>query len=127
LTAKPCILVVDDEPLNRELLVRLLGREYELEEAESVDAALAVVGRRGGQVGLIICDQMMPGRFGTELAAEVHAGWPHIRVVLLTGYDDDEQVRAAQTRGLVAGIIAKPWKGVDLRALIRDLLLPRGE
>ncbi len=120
--SKPCVLVVDDEPLNRELLIRLLGRDYQIEEAESVDTALAVVARRGADLGLIICDQMMPGRFGTELAAEVHASSPHIRIVLLTGYDDDAAVRAAETQGLVAGIVAKPWRGTDLRALIKQLL-----
>jgi CheY-like chemotaxis protein len=122
---KPCLLVVDDEPLNRELLSRLLGRDYELEEAESVDAALAVVARRGTELGLIICDQMMPGRFGTDLAAEVRASHPTVRVVLLTGYEDDATVLRARAEGLVAGIIAKPWKSSELRALIRDLLLPR--
>jgi hypothetical protein len=43
-------------------------------------------------------------------------------VVLLTGYDDDTTVRTAHASGLVAGIVAKPWKGSELRALVRDLL-----
>jgi len=116
------LLVVDDEPLNRELLVRLLGREYDLEEAESVDQALEVLARRAADMVMVICDQMMPGRFGTDLAAEVRRLHPHIQVVLLTGYDDDDTVKAAHAAGLVAGIVAKPWRGSDLRELIRRLL-----
>lgn len=121
---RPCVLVVDDEPLNRELLGRLLGREYEVVEAESVDQALAVLDRRGADVRLVICDQVMPGRFGTELAAEVAGRGAACPVVLLTGYEDDGAVRAAAAAGTVAGVIAKPWKGSDLRALIRSLLPP---
>jgi len=121
---RPCVLVVDDEPLNRELLGRLLGREYEIEEAESVDQALAVLERRAADVRLVICDQVMPGRFGTELAAEVARRYSACPVVLLTGYEDDGAVRAAAAAGTVAGVVAKPWKGSELRALILGLLPP---
>lgn len=118
--AKPCLLVVDDEPENRDLLRRTLKRDFEVEDAEDASAALAVLSRR--RVDLMLCDQLMPGKSGTELAAEVKQRWPTTRVVLLTGYDDDPEVAAAHADGRVAAVVGKPWQATRLRELIAQLL-----
>jgi two-component system response regulator HupR/HoxA len=118
--AKPCLLVVDDEPENRDLLRRTLKRDFEVEDAEDANAALAVLSRR--RVDLMLCDQLMPGKSGTELAAEVKRRWPATRVVLLTGYDDDPEVAAAHADGRVAAVVGKPWQATRLRELIAQLL-----
>jgi two-component system, NtrC family, response regulator HupR/HoxA len=118
--AKPCLLVVDDEPENRDLLRRTLKRDFDVEDAEDASAALAVLGRR--QVALMLCDQLMPGKSGTDLAADVRERWPGTRVVLLTGYDDDPEVAAAHADGRVAAVVGKPWQATRLRALIAALL-----
>jgi two-component system, NtrC family, response regulator HupR/HoxA len=120
--AKPCLLVVDDEPENRDLLRRTLKRDFEVEDAEDATAALAVLSRR--RVDLMLCDQLMPGKSGTELAAEVKRRWPTTRVVLLTGYDDDPEVAAAHADGRVAAVVGKPWQATRLRELIAQLLGP---
>jgi two-component system response regulator HupR/HoxA len=120
--AKPCLLVVDDEPENRDLLRRTLKRDFEVEDAEDAVAALAVLDRR--PVALMLCDQLMPGKSGTELAAEVKRRWPATRVVLLTGYDDDPEVAAAHADGRVAAVVGKPWQAARLRELIAQLLGP---
>jgi two-component system response regulator HupR/HoxA len=120
--AKPCLLVVDDEPENRDLLRRTLKRDFEVEDAEDAVAALAVLDRR--PVALMLCDQLMPGKSGTELAAEVKRRWPATRVVLLTGYDDDPEVAAAHADGRVAAVVGKPWQAIRLRELIAALLGP---
>jgi two-component system response regulator HupR/HoxA len=120
--AKPCLLVVDDEPENRDLLRRTLKRDFEVEDAEDATAALAVLSRR--RVDLMLCDQLMPGKSGTELAAEVKRRWPATRVVLLTGYDDDPEVAAAHADGRVAAVVGKPWQAARLRELIAQLLGP---
>jgi two-component system response regulator HupR/HoxA len=120
--AKPCLLVVDDEPENRDLLRRTLKRDFEVEDAEDATAALAVLSRR--RVDLMLCDQLMPGKSGTELAAEVKRRWPATRVVLLTGYDDDPEVAAAHADGRVAAVVGKPWQATRLRELIAQLLGP---
>ena len=118
--ARPCLLVVDDEPENRDLLRRTLKRDFDVEDAEDALAALQVLSRR--EVQLMLCDQLMPGKSGTDLAAEVKARWPGTRVVLLTGYDDDPEVAAAHADGRVAAVVGKPWQATRLRALIATLL-----
>jgi len=119
---KACLLVVDDEPLNRELLRRVLQRDYEIEEAEDAAQAVVRLESRGDTIRLILCDQLMPGRSGTDLAAEVHERWPGILFLLLTGYDDDPEVTSAQESGLIHGVVAKPWRGAVLKQLIEEML-----
>ena len=75
--ARTCLLVVDDEPLNRDLLRRTLKRDFEVVEAEDAREAMAVLEGRA-DVALVLCDQLMPGRSGTELAREVRALRPGI-------------------------------------------------
>ena len=117
----PCLLVVDDEPLNRDLLRRTLKRDFEVIEAEDAraehDQRLA-----RDDVALVLCDQLMPGRSGTELAREVRVLRPELPFVLLTGYDDDPDVTAARSGGLVAAVVSKPWQAPALRGLVARLL-----
>jgi two-component system, NtrC family, response regulator HupR/HoxA len=119
---RSCLLIVDDEPLNRELLRRVLHREYEIEEAEDADQAIEVLDRRGGNAQLMLCDQQMPGRSGTQLAADVRRRWPEVQIILLTGYDDDPGVMAALDRGDVDEVLAKPWRGRALKSCIAQRL-----
>ncbi len=119
---RPRLLIVDDEMLNRELLRRVLHRTYEIEEAEDATQAISVLEQCGDDVRLILCDQLMPGRTGTELAVEVRERWPHINFLLLTGYDDDPGVAEAVENGIIAEVVPKPWRGNSLKTRIADLL-----
>jgi len=112
------LLIVDDEALNRELLRRVLQREYSIEEAEDAAQALQVLQECGDHVRLILCDHLMPGLSGTQLAEQVRERWPHIIFMLLTGYDDDPDVREAEKSGLLRHVVAKPWRGQVLKGLI---------
>jgi CheY-like chemotaxis protein len=118
----PCLLVVDDEPLNRDLLRRTLKRDFEVIEAEDAREALAQLDARA-DIALVLCDQLMPGRSGTELARDVRALRPELPFVLLTGYDDDPDVAAAHTGGWVAAVVAKPWQAPALKGLVAKLLM----
>ena len=116
------ILIVDDEPLNRELLSRVLSREYEVEEAQDAQVALRAMSDHGEDIRVILCDQLMPGRMGTQLAEEIHQKWPDTLFLLLTGYDLDPVVSTALAKGYVHEVVAKPWKGKVLKDLIRRKL-----
>jgi len=115
------VLIVDDEPLNRDLLRRVLHSEYECAEAEDADAAVAAL-ESESPFDIILCDQLMPGRSGTELAADVRARWPRVAFLLITGYDDDPSVREAKARGLVSKVVTKPWTARGLKALLKTVL-----
>jgi two-component system, NtrC family, response regulator HupR/HoxA len=120
--AQVTILIVDDEPLNRELLRRVLQRDYRVEEAEDAVGAIAVLEQAAEPIRLVLCDQLMPGRSGTELADEVRRRWPGVCFVLLTGYDDDRAVKEAKASGLVYDVVSKPWRGLALKKLIQEFL-----
>jgi two-component system response regulator HupR/HoxA len=73
-------------------------------------------------VDVLICDHVMPGASGTELAREVRARWPDTVALLLTGYDDAPEVHAAHKAGVIFEVVAKPWVAPQLRdAVIRAI------
>jgi two-component system, NtrC family, response regulator HupR/HoxA len=116
-TARPVVLVVDDEPLNRDLLRRVLYRDYQIIEAADADAALAVIDARA--VDAVLCDQVMPGRSGTDLAREVRRRAPRVVILLLTGYEDAPEVARAIEDRTVDAVIGKPW----VPAYLKDILV----
>lgn len=116
---KPHVLVVDDEPLNCDLLRRVLQSSYEVSEAGDASEAMEMLASEAGSsIELIICDHLMPGKTGAELAAIAADRWPKIRFILITGYDEDEEVRSVQDEGLVFDVLSKPWRSVALREAI---------
>lgn len=112
----PTVLIVDDEPLNRELLRRVLYRDYRILEAPDAEAALDELGRE--PVHVLLCDQVMPGLSGTELAREVRRLYPQTIAVLLTGYEDAPEVGVACRDGIIAEVVAKPWAAPELKEAI---------
>jgi response regulator RpfG family c-di-GMP phosphodiesterase len=115
---KPVVLVVDDEPYNRDLLRRVLFREYEVLEACDADSAIAILVER--VVDVIVCDHVMPGRSGAELAREVHRTFPRTAALLLTGYEDAPEIGEARRDGIVLDVLGKPWAPARLRSAIAD-------
>lgn len=122
--AQVLVLVVDDEPLNRDLLRRVLFHDYEILEAEDATQAQAVL-EESGPVDVLLCDHLMPGPSGTELAATVRARWPRTVMLLLTGYEDAPEVVAARREGVVYEVIGKPWVAAQLRDAVARALAER--
>jgi len=68
------ILVVDDEPLNCEVVAGLLEDDYVVLQAESAEAALEIVGTT--PLDLIITDQRMPGSRASSCSSASAARTP---------------------------------------------------
>lgn len=117
----PRVMVVDDEPLNLDLLRRTLQRQFNIVEAGSATEALDWLHGNGGDIAVILCDQLMPGQSGTDLAHVVRERWPRIRFVLVTGVDESDEVMAAKRDGIVDDVLAKPWNAGTLRTRLRQL------
>jgi CheY-like chemotaxis protein len=80
------VLVVDDDPLvltNTAAMLEDLG--YQVVEATSGEQALRAL-RRAKRIDLVITDQLMPGMKGIEVFEAVRSEWPHVPVILATGY-----------------------------------------
>jgi CheY-like chemotaxis protein len=58
----------------------------------------------------LLSDVMMPGISGVDLARDVTAAWPHIPVVLMSGYTDQELGDLATG----VGLLRKPFTHEDL-------------
>jgi DNA-binding response OmpR family regulator len=113
------ILVVDDEPIVREVVVSYLEREgYQTLEAADGDAARALIERE--PPALVILDVMLPGTDGFELCRWVRAR-SNLPVILLTarGEETDRIV------GLELGAddyVTKPFSPRELAARVRTVL-----
>jgi putative two-component system response regulator len=78
------VLVVDDEPNIRDVLMRTLGREnYRLAQAPSAEVALEMFSREGADV--VLSDLQMPGMSGIDLLREVKSLDESVGFVILTG------------------------------------------
>jgi two-component system response regulator RegA len=95
------VLVVDDDGVFRERLGQALrSRGLKAVTASDADAALDVA--LTARPELAVVDQRMPGRSGLELLGELRARYPEMRVVLLTGFGDQNLATAARLAGAVA-------------------------
>jgi CheY-like chemotaxis protein len=116
----PRVLIVDDEPLNRDLLRRVLYKDHEVVEAGSGEEARTIV-ERGG-IDLVLCDHVMPGMSGCELAREVRKISPGTVSLLLTGYEGSAEVEAARADGIIFAVLAKPWVVAALKVEVARAL-----
>jgi CheY-like chemotaxis protein len=80
------VLVVDDDALVlQSTAVMLEDLSHRVVQARSGPEALAYLSE-GKSVDLVITDQAMPGMTGVELFEAIGAQWPHLPVILATGF-----------------------------------------
>jgi PAS domain S-box-containing protein len=91
------ILVVDDEPGIRALVAKILRRErYDVMEAGSAEEAVNVAKAHGSPVQLLLTDVMLPDRSGRQVAEQLNASITGLKVLYISGFTDDESVRAGE-------------------------------
>jgi DNA-binding response OmpR family regulator len=113
------VLVVDDEPIVREVVVKYLGREgYRTLEAGSGDVALELVERE--QPDLVVLDLMLPGTDGLAVCRWIRSR-SDLPVIMLTARGEE----ADRIVGLELGAddyITKPFSPRELAARVRTVL-----
>ena len=110
------ILVVDDDPLVRELLAAVLGDgEFELGFAEDGASALKSVEERVPD--LVVLDVMMPGMDGYEVCRTLRAAHPATRIVMLTARHGEAEHATAMAAGADA-FLTKPFSPLALREVM---------
>jgi CheY-like chemotaxis protein len=88
------VLVVEDQPSVRELIVRALGREGFTVEAFADGAqALAFASRSSCRFDVVLTDVVMPEMGGRALADALRARCPTLPVVFMSGHADDTLLR----------------------------------
>jgi DNA-binding response OmpR family regulator len=113
------VLVVDDEPIVREVVVRYLERDgYEALEAGDVQTARDLVARRSPS--LVVLDLMLPGGDGLDLCRWIR-GRSELPIIMLTARVDE----ADRIVGLELGAddyVTKPFSPRELTARVRSVL-----
>lgn len=114
------ILVAEDEEIMRiTVLDHLLNQGWQVDEATSGTAALALV--KKNSYDLIISDIRMPGMDGVQLLAEVKLLAPHTEVILMTAHGNTDAAVNCLKNG-AADYILKPFDLDDLTFRVQRLL-----
>jgi DNA-binding NarL/FixJ family response regulator len=100
------VLLVDDQPLFREGLRTLLSVEPGIEVlGEAGDGEAAVQQARCLRPQVVLMDMRMPVLNGVEATRRLRAETPESRVIVLTTFDDDEEVFDALRAGAVGYLL----------------------
>ena len=115
------LLVEDDQAVRSIARKSLESGGYQVLEAASAEEALEVAAGRAGGVDLLLTDVILPGASGCQLAEELRKSIPGLRVLLMSGYIDDQRLRQA-IRQAGDGFMQKPFSLPDLSRSVRETL-----
>ena len=107
------ILVVEDNNDFRELLcemLRMLGHTV----ASEASAEQALIRLNTEEPDLVITDLTLPGMSGVDLAKQIHASYPEIKIILSSGYG----LPVGANLDFKVGVLSKPY---SLNQLIQAL------
>ncbi len=118
------LLVVEDNEQLLKLMVKLLGKEYNILTAMDGKEALEVI--QSNEVDLIVADVMMPVMDGLMLCREIKSNmdYNHIPILLVTAKNAEKDRAEAYEAGADA-YISKPFNLTVLYARIKNLLESR--
>jgi len=125
--ARPDLLIVDDDPLIIDTLDFVLGRDFNVFAAQSRAQVRSLLDQLGRVPALALVDLGLPPAphrpdEGFRLITELLAAAPGIKIVVLSGQDDDANGRHARALGAFE-FVPKPCEP----AMLRQLLLQAGK
>ncbi|MEH7387976.1 response regulator [Bacillus sp. JJ1521] len=116
------VLIIDDEIQIRKGLRLKVNWEKEgfeiVEEASNGKEALGILEKT--DIDLVITDMRMPIMDGVELAKRCHIEYPHVKIVVLSGYSDFDYVRNSLKQG-VKDYLLKPVAPDELEESLRKI------
>ncbi len=116
------ILVVEDEAAVRAPICRALRQlGYFVLEAKHGEDALTILHDYHAPVHLVITDAVMPEMGGAELVRLLHAWYPQLKVLFVSGYSE-ELLKAQGALSPNASYLAKPFTPRALALAVRALL-----
>jgi nitrogen-specific signal transduction histidine kinase/CheY-like chemotaxis protein len=119
------ILVVDDEVKVREVTSRLLeGLGFRTLEAADGAEAIRIYREHARQISCVLMDLTMPRLDGAETFRELRKLQPDVRVLLMSGYNEQDAVARFVGKGLAA-FIQKPFVLEELEKQLHGLLSDR--
>jgi CheY-like chemotaxis protein len=116
------VLLAEDEEQVRQTTRTILEMDgYRVLEASGGSEALAIFKQHEGRIDLAITDVIMPQMSGQELAQNLKALCPDIKVLYVSGYTDDAIVRHGLLDEEIA-FIQKPFTPEALSRKVREVL-----
>ena len=115
----PLVLIVDDEIGVRESLKMILGKDYQLLEADSVNAAIPKV--QENRPDVVLLDVLMPKTDGIEVLRRIKEIHPACAVIMMTGLNS-QHVSAKAMKFGAFDFIGKPFDVVELRQKVSRAL-----
>jgi CheY-like chemotaxis protein len=116
------ILLVEDEPVVREVVRRVLHEQgYTLLEAQDAQEALHLAARFSGTIHLLLTDVVMPGMSGKALAQQLTQTYPKLKILFMSGYTDNAIVHHGVLEPGTA-FIHKPFSAAALARKVRRVL-----
>lgn len=124
--APPRLLIVDDDPLILDALSLSLADEFDVRTAESRGQAIELLRELPGRPQLALVDLGLPPtphrpEEGFQLIAELLAHSPQIRILALSGQDEESNARHARTLGAL-DFIAKPCTPEQIKRQLQAAL-----
>ena len=119
---KQVVLVVDDDPVNFDVIEILLSQEeYELHYKDNGADAIATLAEINPDI--ILLDVMMPYMDGIEVCHQIKNAkkWQHIPVIIISALSDKEDLARCLDAG-ADDFISKPINSLELRARLRSML-----
>ena len=113
---KPKIAFIDDEPRILRSLKMHFRQSHDVFITTDASELMRYVSEHNVQV--VISDQRMPDKQGTEVLRDIKAASPNTLRILLTGYADLNAVIDSVNEGEIYRYITKPWQNDELKQII---------
>lgn len=116
------LLLVDDHQILREGLRLLLDKHPDLQVVgEAADAKSALECLQACTPDLVVMDVLLPDKSGIAVVREIHACFPKIRTIMLSGLSDPSYARSALEAG-ASGYVLKENTSTELLRAIRSVI-----
>ncbi len=116
------VLMVDDEPLVRKSMSRLLGQlGYDVVLADNGVEGVGVFQKKKSEISCVILDMIMPIMDGEEAFYEIRKIDPHIPILICSGYSNEDNAKKLLTENAVA-FVQKPFSPGALSAELTTLI-----
>jgi DNA-binding NarL/FixJ family response regulator len=115
------VFIVDDQRMFQDGIRSRLEHEQDMVvegEAGTAEEAFELLQEKTPEV--VVLDIRLPGLSGIDAARVIRKEWPNLKIIMLTGYDFDQYVRAAARVG-IDGYILKDAPQDDLVRAVRDV------
>lgn len=111
------VLYVDDEPNNLITFTANFKNDFNIYLANNATEAEIVLANK--VIHVLITDQRMPGKLGTELLAESVQKYPQQIRILLTALGNTKEIKEAVNKGHVFRSLEKPMNDEELRDAVK--------